>query len=72
VFVYLIARGHSMSQRTLEEQQRVQAAQADYIKSVATSTSSPAEQISSAKQLLDTGAISQQEFDAIKVKALAT
>src|SRR3954454_13027523 len=35
VFVYLIVRGHSMSERTLEEQQRVQAAQNDYIKSVA-------------------------------------
>ena len=74
MLVYLIVRGHSMTQRQLEEQQRVQAAQAEYIKSVAGSGSaspSPAEQIASAKQLLDTNVISQQEFNAIKAKALA-
>jgi hypothetical protein len=72
ILVYLIARGHSMTQRSLEQQQELQAAQAEYIKSVAGSGPSPAQQIASAKQLLDTGAISQQEFDALKTKALAT
>jgi Phospholipase_D-nuclease N-terminal len=75
ILVYLIVRGHSMTDRTLEQQKEMQAAQAEYIKSVAGSGSSgasPAEQIASAKQLLDTGAISQQEFDALKAKALAT
>jgi hypothetical protein len=74
ILVYLIVRGHSMTERTLEERREAQAAQAEYIKSVAGSGSgpSPAEQIASAKQLLDTGAISQQEFDALKAKALAT
>lgn len=72
ILVYLVARGPSMAERQLEEQNRVQAAQADYIKSVAGSGSSTADQIASAKQLLDSGAISQQEFDAIKSKALAS
>jgi len=75
ILVYLIVRGHSMTERTLEQQREVQAAQAEYIKSVAGSgspVSSPAEQIASAKQLLDSGAISQPEFDALKAKALAT
>jgi hypothetical protein len=72
ILVYLIVRGHSMTQRSMEQQQELQAAQAEYIKSVAGSGPSPAEQIASAKQLLDTGAISQQEFDALKAKALAT
>jgi hypothetical protein len=74
MLVYLIARGHSMNQRTDEERQQVQAAQAEYIKSVAGSgaSSSPTEQIASAKRLLDTDVISQQEFDVIKAKALAT
>jgi hypothetical protein len=72
ILVYLIVRGHSMTERTLEERREQQAAQAEYIKSVAGSGPSPAEQIASAKQLLDTGAISQQEFDALKAKALAT
>jgi uncharacterized SAM-binding protein YcdF (DUF218 family) len=71
VFVYLIARGHSMAQRQLEQQKELQAAQAEYIKSVAGSGASSAEQIASAKQLLDRGAISQQEFDTLKAKALA-
>jgi hypothetical protein len=75
ILVYLIVRGHGMTERTLEQQKEMQAAQAEYIKSVAgsgSSGSSPAEQIASAKQLLDTGAISQQEFDALKAKVLAT
>src|SRR3954469_19831739 len=64
VFVYLIARGHSMTERQLEQQRELQEAQAEYIKSVAGPTSGPssAEQIASAKQLLDTGVISPQEF----------
>jgi hypothetical protein len=72
ILVYLIARGHSMTQRQLEQQQEIQAAQAEYIKSVAGTTSgpSPADQIASAKQLLDNGAISAQEFERLKAKAL--
>ena len=75
ILVYLIARGPGMTQRSLDAQREAQAAQAEYIKSVAgsgSSGSSATEQIASAKKLLDTGAISQQEFDAIKTKALAT
>ena len=72
ILVYLIVRGHSMQDRSLEERREVQAAQAEYIKSVAGSGPSPAEQIASAKQLLDSGAISQNEFDSLKAKALAT
>ena len=71
ILVYLIVRGHSMTERTLEERREVQAAQAEYIKSVAGSGASSAEQIASAKQLLDSGAISQQEFNTLKTKALA-
>jgi hypothetical protein len=70
VFVYLIAQGKQMGERRMAE---VQAAQQDmdaYVKSVATS-SDPAEQIARAKQLLDSGAIDQAEFDALKQKALA-
>lgn len=73
VLVYLLVRGRGMSQRAIEQQQQMQAAQADYIKSVAGSGgSSAADQIASAKSLLDSGAINQQEFDALKAKALAS
>jgi magnesium-transporting ATPase (P-type) len=71
ILVYLIARGKGMQERQLEQAKQMQAAQADYIKSVAGSGGSAADQIASAKGLLDSGAITQAEFDQIKAKALA-
>lgn len=70
-FIYLIARGKSMGQRQMAAVAQQKAAQDGYIKSVAATTTSPAEQIAHAKSLLDSGAISQAEFDALKAKALA-
>ena len=71
VLVYLIARGHGMQERALEQQKELQAHQAEYIKSVAGAGATPTDQIANAKSLLDSGAISQQEFDALKAKALS-
>ena len=73
LLVYMIARGHGMQQRQLEQAQEIQAAQASYIQSVAgTSAGGTATQIADAKGLLDSGAITQAEFEQIKAKALAT
>ncbi len=69
--VYLIARGSGMAQRSLAQAQQIQAEQAEYIRSVADVASSPADQVAQAKQQLDSGAITQQEFEAMKAKALA-
>ena len=69
--IYLIARGRSMTERQAKAVEQAQAAQADYIKQVAGSGSTPADQIASAKSLLDSGAITQPEYDALKAKALA-
>jgi hypothetical protein len=69
--VYVLARGKGMQQRQLEQAKEMQAAQSEYIKSVAGSSGSPADQIASAKSLYDSGAITQAEFDALKAKALA-
>jgi hypothetical protein len=71
ILVYLIARGKGMQERQLEQAKEMQSAQAEYIKSVAGSSGSAADQITSAKGLLDSGAITQAEFDQIKAKALA-
>ncbi len=73
ILVYLIARGRGMQERQLEQVIQMQRAQADYIKSVATSSPTGApDQIASAKGLLDSGAITLAEFEQIKAKALAT
>ena len=62
-----------MQERQLEQARDVQRAQSEYIKSVAGgSAGSAADQIASAKGLLDSGAITQAEFDKIKAKALAS
>ena len=70
IFIYLIAEGKSMGERAQQRAQAQQSQMDDYVRSVASSDSS-AEQIAKGKQLLDSGAITQAEFDALKSKALA-
>ena len=69
LLVYLIARGNGMAERGAAQAKEYKAAQDQYIKSVA--GASPSEEIAKAKSLLDSGAITQAEFDAIKAKALS-
>ena len=69
--IYLIARGRSMTERQMAEVAEMKAAQDQYIQEVAGSKANPAAQIADAKSLLDSGAINQTEFDALKAKALA-
>ena len=71
VFVYLISQNDGMTQRSLEQMQAQQAQMDSYVRSVA-STGGAAAEIEKAKALLDSGAISQPEYDALKAKALAT
>ena len=71
ILVYLIARGKGMHERQLEQMKEMQKAQNEYIKSVAGSGTNAADQIASAKSLLDSGTITQAEFDRLKAKALA-
>jgi Phospholipase_D-nuclease N-terminal len=71
IFVYLIAEGRSMGERAAQRAQSQQAQVDDYVRSVA-SSSSATEEIAKGKQLLDSGAITQSEFDALKSKALAS
>ena len=70
--IYIIARGRIMGERERKDLAEARAEQERYIKQVAgTSSPSAADQISSAKSLLDSGTITQSEFDSLKAKALA-
>jgi len=69
VLIYLIAQGKQMSERRAADALNSKAQFDEYVRSVA---GGPTEQIAKAKELLDSGAIDQAEFDRIKQKALAT
>jgi hypothetical protein len=71
VFVYLIVNHDEMAQRNLDQARAQQAQFDEYVKATA-GAGGAASEIDKAKQLLDSGAITQAEFDAIKAKALAT
>lgn len=66
--IYLIARGKGMGQRQAAQLAEVKEAQDSYIRQVAGGASA---EIAQAKQLFDSGAISQAEFEQLKAKALA-
>ena len=72
VFVYLIANSQGMAERNIAKAQAQQAQMDAYVQSVAGSGGGAAAEIEKAKGLLDSGAISQAEFDSIKSKALAS
>ena len=69
VFAYLIANSDDMAQRQAEQLTAAQRETDEYVRSVAGSSGAAGE-IERAKGLLDSGAINQQEYDAIKAKAL--
>ena len=70
VFIYLIANNEGMTERHVSRAQAQQEQLDQYVQSAAGSGGAASE-IEKAKQLLESGAISQSEFDAIKQKALA-
>ncbi len=68
VLVYLISNHDGMADRNLQQIQAQKTATDEYIRSV---SGGAAGEIEKAKGLLDSGAITQAEFDSIKQKALA-
>ena len=70
VFIYLITQNVGMTERQLERT-RAQREQFDAHVRQAAGSGGAADEIEKAKQLLDSGAITQAEFDALKEKALA-
>ena len=69
ILIYLIARGGGMQDRALAQAKEQNEKFNQFVQSSA-AANDPAEAISKAKALLDSGAISQAEFDALKAKAL--
>ncbi|MFC5263241.1 PLDc N-terminal domain-containing protein [Kribbella qitaiheensis] len=69
--IYLIVRGRSMTERQVKAVAQRQAEQDKYIQQVAGTSQAPADQIASAKALLDAGTITQTEYESLKAKALA-
>ena len=70
VLVYVIAQGGDMAKRDMAQMQAQQQSFDNYVQDVAGSGGASAE-IEKAKQLRDGGAISQEEFDALKKRALS-
>jgi hypothetical protein len=68
VLIYLIAQHDGMRERRIKEVQAQKAAFDDYVRDAAGGS---ADEIARAKELLDSGTITQEEFDALKAKALA-
>jgi len=67
--VYLIARGQGMTERQAKGVEEARSSAEEYIRSVA--GTSPTEEITRAKALLDDGAITDAEFESLKAKVLA-
>jgi hypothetical protein len=71
VFIYLITQNVGMTERNLERSRAQRDQFDDYVRTTAGGGGGAAAEIDKAKQLLDSGAITQAEFEALKQKALA-
>jgi ABC-type cobalamin transport system permease subunit len=69
MLTYVIVRGDSMAQRSARRAADMQIDMDNYVRETAQAT--PADQITKAKALLDSGTITNEEFDSMKAKALA-
>ena len=69
VLIYLIAQHDGMRERSIKQAQSQQQAFDDYVRDTAGGGATA--DIAKAKELLDSGAITQAEFEALKAKALA-
>jgi hypothetical protein len=72
VLIYLIANGHGMAERSAKQAEANRAQFDSYVQAAAAKGGGgAASEIEKAKALLDSGAITQAEFDSLKTKALA-
>ncbi|ALG90851.1 MULTISPECIES: SHOCT domain-containing protein [Actibacterium] len=69
VFVYVVVRGDGMAERAAKQMEQEKTAVDSYIRDVA--GQNPAQEIEAAKRLLDAGTLTEEEFNALKQRALA-
>jgi uncharacterized membrane protein len=74
ILIYVIVHGRTMAERSVKDMQQAQAAQAEYIRNVAGTSggTSAVDQVARAKELHASGAITDEEYAALKAKALAS
>ena len=80
--IYLIARGSGMQERDMADAEANRQAQVEYTRTLmadaqsesgsGSGSANPATELTNAKNLLDSGTISQQDYDALKAKILAS
>jgi hypothetical protein len=71
VFVYLIARGHKMSEHALEAAQAADAANRQYIRDAAGTSGSAADELARLADLKQQGVIDDAEFQRLKAKVVS-
>jgi hypothetical protein len=71
VFVYLIARGHKMQERSMRASAQQEQAFRGYVQEVAGSSTGAADEIARLAELRDKGVLSEDEFQQAKARALA-
>ncbi|MGZ4688315.1 MAG: SHOCT domain-containing protein [Acidimicrobiia bacterium] len=71
VFVYLIARGHKMSEHAQEAMQAQDAAARQYIQDAAGTSGSPADELARLADLKAKGVIDDAEFQKLKAKVVS-
>jgi len=71
VFVYLIARGHKMSEHAAEDAQATDTAAREYIRQAAGTQASPADELQRLADLKAQGVIDDAEFQRLKAKAIS-
>jgi hypothetical protein len=71
VFVYLIARGHKMSEHAMQAAQAQDAAAKQYIRDAAGTSGSPADELARLADLKEKGVIDDAEFQRLKAKVVS-
>jgi hypothetical protein len=70
VLAYLIARGDSMAQRSIDDAAAAEQARRAYIQEAAGTSASPADELAKLASLKESGVISDEEYAKLRAKAI--